>query len=85
MADFCYQCTRDILGVDDKVTIDGEEVQVNDFIGLCSLVQNKGGLYSTVLCEGCGGIQVNYLGQCVSTGCIKNHKDGKLFHLGETK
>ena len=42
----------------------------NGFIGEC-----KAGYFATVICEGCGVIQVNHLGECVSPDCDVNHKE----------
>lgn len=54
MAEFCAQCAEE-MGFK------------SDFIGLPNA---KHGLYHTVLCEGCGPIQVNSKGECVSDDCM---------------
>jgi hypothetical protein len=64
MADFCRQCTIKVLGMDgDK----------NDLKGLSTLADTEKELYPVVLCEGCGPIQVDHTGKCVSTDCIEKH------------
>ena len=67
MADFCKQCSIEQFGQD-----------FGDLSGLCTEMDNEHNLYPTVLCEGCGPTQVNYLGECVATGC--SHEQGHLFH-----
>ncbi len=69
MADFCKQCANEIFNTD------------GDFVNCCTLENNENDRYAVVLCEGCGPILVNYLGECVSEDCLRKHKDGKLFHL----
>jgi len=64
MSDFCYQCTSDVLGVK------GEK---NDFVGISSADDTAKGQYPVVLCEGCGPIQVDHTGRCVSNDCLYNH------------
>jgi hypothetical protein len=67
MADFCNQCIEEILGVDTEAEgFDG------DLSGLCTESDEARGLYATVLCEGCGPIQVDHTGKCVSTDCTKH-------------
>lgn len=58
MAEFCLQCAQEHFG---------KEVG-SDFYGIA-----PPGYLATVLCEGCGPIQVNHLGACVSTDCIHQH------------
>jgi hypothetical protein len=62
MADFCYQCCRDILGVNPDE---------NDLKGLSTEEDTIKELYPIVLCEGCGAIQVDHTGKCVSKNCSK--------------
>lgn len=62
MADFCSQCSIDLFGEDS-----------GDLKGLTTEEDIKNGLYAMVLCEGCGPIQVNHLGHCVSTNCMRHH------------
>lgn len=64
MADFCTQCTAELLG---------EEGHSGDFVGLSTAAETAAGLYQIVLCEGCGAIQVDHTGRCVSVDCIKRH------------
>ena len=64
MSDFCRQCTEKVLG------IDGDK---NDFNGISTPENTKNELYPVVLCEGCGPIQVDHTGRCVSTDCIERH------------
>jgi hypothetical protein len=72
MADFCKQCSIELFGKDYK-----------DLKGFCTKKQNKAGKYPVVLCEGCGGIQVDYDGKCVSEDCIKGHGKTKLKEIQE--
>ena len=66
MADFCLQCAKKHLG------LSGDK---NDLSGLSTPEDTKNKLYPLVLCEGCGPIQVDHTGRCVSTDCIeKGHK-----------
>lgn len=61
MADFCKQCSTALFGVDSR-----------DLAELISKEDaEKGFSTSTVLCEGCGPIQVNYEGACISPDCIE--------------
>lgn len=61
MADFCWQCTEDILG------LDGEQ---NDCVTPALLAGEVCG----VLCEGCGEIWVDRHGWCQGgPGCTRNH------------
>ena len=55
MANFCYDCTKDVLGVDPKW---------NDF------AERQTGLRK-VLCEGCGVIVVDYEGKKVDDLLLK--------------
>ena len=71
MADFCKQCSIENFGCDYK-----------DLAELCSKEDNMQDRYNEVLCEGCGSIQVNYLGECITIHCLKKHMNGKLFHPG---
>jgi rRNA maturation endonuclease Nob1 len=56
MADFCYDCTKDILGVDPTQ---------NDFVSKQDISENE---LWMVLCEGCGVIVVDHEGKKVSEG-----------------
>jgi hypothetical protein len=57
VADFCMQCSIDMFSKD-----------FGDMKGLC-----KKGMLVVVLCEGCGAIQVDHTGKCVSVDCIEEH------------
>jgi hypothetical protein len=63
MADFCKQCSLDIFGEDFR-ELAGLDKDPND------------DLYPVVLCEGCGPIQVNNDGECISKDCFKVGKPG---------
>lgn len=64
MADFCAQCTDELFGPD----VD------NDLSGIITEQDTAGGFVSSVvICEGCGPIQVDHLGKCVSPDCLGNH------------
>ncbi len=52
MADFCWDCVYEVLGV---------EAELNDFKGLC-----KDGEVIIVLCEGCGEMMVDSKGKRVN-------------------
>lgn len=66
MADFCKQCSTELFGED-----------FGDFVGLSTIKQTEEGLYPLVLCEGCGAIQVDHTGKCMSCDCLRNgHKNG---------
>ena len=67
MAEFCKQCVEDVLG------LPGDK---NDFVGIQTEETTKAGLFSVVICEGCGFIQVDHTGRCVSTDCLRNHNKG---------
>ena len=65
MADFCKQCSIENFGQD-----------FGELANLITEEDTKNGLVSSpVICEGCGIIQVNHLGECVSEDCMCNgHK-----------
>lgn len=69
MADFCLQCSLEMFGPDIE----------NDLKGISSETDTKAGLFPLVLCEGCGPIQVDHTGKCVSEDCLENHR-GKSGH-----
>ena len=65
MADFCRQCSVDVFGEDFK-----------ELAGLSTPEDTAKGLYCTVICEGCGFIQVDHEGNCVSDDCLEHgHKE----------
>lgn len=57
MADFCKQCSEEVLG--------------EDFGDLAELV--KEGQVLHTICEGCGDCIVDHTGKCVARNCLKNH------------
>ena len=57
MADFCSQCSTKVFGED-----------FGDLKGLCAE-----GYWILVLCEGCGPIQVDHTGKCMSKDCLHRH------------
>ena len=69
MADFCKQCVEYMFG-------GPREGITNDFIGLTTAEDTKKGLYTSVLCEGCGFIQVDHIGKCVTPDCPRHGKNG---------
>ena len=67
MADFCIQCADD-LGIPQ-----------GDLSGLTEKGDWKRGLARVVICEGCGFIQVDPEGRCISDDCLKGgHKGGDM-------
>jgi hypothetical protein len=62
MADFCEQCSVVIFGED-----------FGDLAGLVSEEEESKGYMACVLCEGCGPIQVNRAGKCLSKDCLQKH------------
>ena len=61
MADFCKQCSIAGFGED-----------YGDLAGLNVDADGKAWPYTVVLCEGCGPIQVNPEGVCVSCDCLEH-------------
>lgn len=59
MADFCKQCSIEIFG--------------EDFKELDGLVPT--GHTIRTICEGCGVVLVNHLGECIDPGCPKHGKE----------
>ena len=67
MADFCMQCSEELFGKD-----------FGDLAGITKPEDWKKGLACVVLCEGCGPIQVDPEGRCISIDCLKKHnKQGR--------
>ena len=66
MADFCKQCTEELF-----------QVGHNDLSELLTEEEEAEGYMATVLCEGCGPIQVNRAGECLSADCDKKHGEKK--------
>ena len=71
MADFCKQCAEEIFGKQAKR--DGICL-LSDLRGITSKKDYAKGLAAVVICEGCGPIQVDPEGNCVSEDCLKKHK-----------
>ena len=67
MADFCYQCSLVIFGQD-----------FGDLRGLTPIADWRQGKGALVLCEGCGVIQVDPNGHCVSHDCLEKGHKGRL-------
>jgi len=61
MANFCNQCADEL------------KFPNGDLAGLSTPEQTEQKLYCIVLCEGCGTIQVDHLGNCISDDCLKQH------------
>lgn len=62
MADFCKQCSIWHFCEDTK-----------DLSGLSKEEDTKNKLYCSAICEGCGFIQVDHEGTCVTEGCLVEH------------
>ena len=62
MADFCKQCSIELFGADTK-----------DMAGLSTAEDTTNSLFCGVICEGCGGTQVDHEGKCI------HHGDGNGF------
>jgi hypothetical protein len=64
MADYCKQCSVRYFGKDEK-----------DLAGLISESEVKQGLGAVVICEGCGFVLVNHLGECLGgEACCESHE-----------
>jgi hypothetical protein len=73
MAEFCKQCAKEVWGNECP----------GDFIGITSEEDYKKGLYSLVLCEGCGPCQVRPDGSCIGN-CMNpghNKKEENDIHI----
>lgn len=66
MADFCKQCSLDTFDKDYQ-----------ELAGLSKESDTTNGLYASAICEGCGYIQVDHTGRCVSPDCLVDHTTGK--------
>ena len=62
MADLCKQCSIELYGRD-----------FGDLKGITSKKDWEQGKATVVLCEGCGIIQVDPDGRCISQDCLKKH------------
>ncbi len=65
MADFCKQCSIDLFGEDTK-----------DLAGLTKQEHWDEAKAVCVICEGCGYIQVDPEGNCVSPDCLHQGEPG---------
>ena len=66
MAEFCEACSKEHFGPDFP----------NDFKGLTTEESWKEGKAAVVICEGCGPIQVDPKGRCISEDCLEAGKKG---------
>tara|TARA_B110000495_G_scaffold13247_1_gene9514 strand:+ start:939 stop:1139 length:201 start_codon:yes stop_codon:yes gene_type:complete len=64
MAEFCLECAREMWG---------EEID-SDFKGLLTEEEFKKDKLLSVLCEGCGNIYINHLGQKINEENFKSIK-----------
>lgn len=62
MADYCKQCAIKYFDQDTR-----------DLAGLSKPEDTEAGMFCQVICEGCGFIQVDHEGNCVSD-CLEHHK-----------
>lgn len=78
MADFCKQCSYVMFGTEPDQYDNGGDLQ-----GIITAEDTANGLVSSVvICEGCGPIQVDHNGACVSVDCLNpGHSD---LHLANT-
>jgi len=60
MADFCKQCSIKIFGEDFK-----------ELAGITKKEDADKNMYVPVICEGCGFIQVDPEGRCVTENCLE--------------
>ena len=65
MADFCKQCSLTLFGEDFK-----------ELAGLTAPASWKLGCAMAAICEGCGYIQVDPEGNCVSKDCLCQGQPG---------
>lgn len=65
MADFCKQCSMELFGKDFR-----------ELAGVTEPDKWEQGLAARVICEGCGPIQVDPDGNCVTPDCICKGKPG---------
>lgn len=67
MAEFCRACEKKLIGAD---------VCFNDAEGLTTEEAWKDGRAALFMCEGCGTIQVDPEGNCVSSDCFCKGQPG---------
>lgn len=65
MSDYCRACSEDLFGRD-----------YGEMAGLTSPADWAAGRAAIVLCEGCGPIQVDPDGRCVSADCTRAGRSG---------
>lgn len=65
MAEFCKACFIELFGED-----------FCELAGITKEVDFEKGLACAVICEGCGIIQVDPEGNCLSKNCLKQGKEG---------
>lgn len=64
MADFCKQCSIEMFDQDFE-----------ELAGITSHADWQEDKAAVVICEGCGPIQVDPEGNCVSKDCLKKHTE----------
>ena len=67
VADFCKKCSIDMFGEDFR-----------ELAGISTKEDTDNGLFASAICEGCGFIQVNHDGECVTDDCIENGHKPKI-------
>jgi len=67
MAEFCRQCAENLY------PHNGGDIHKGDFVGITTIEEEAQGLYAVVLCEGCGPIQVDSEGNCITPDCLEKH------------
>lgn len=65
MASFCKSCSIEMF---DKDT--------GDLAGITTKKNESSGTAVIVICEGCGVIQVDHAGNCISAGCLRKDQPG---------
>lgn len=65
MAEFCKACSIRIFGTDYK-----------ELAGITDPAEWQQGRAASALCEGCGPIQVDPDGNCVSADCMRQGHEG---------
>ena len=65
MAEFCKACSLELLGKD-----------FSELANITSKKNESNGVAVTVICEGCGIIQVDHAGNCISTDCLRAGQPG---------
>lgn len=62
MADLCKQCSIETFGED-----------FGDLANITTKENELQGYYAVFICEGCGFIQVDHKGNCVTSDCLYKH------------